>query len=238
MAPVYHRGVTNPRGWTTLDRVATAAGSLELRQRGPAERGDFLITIAGRVLMTSRAARSEQALGRIAAGEVSALPSPRVLVGGLGMGFTLRAALDALPASAHVTVVELEPHVVAWCRGPLAVLTNRAIEDRRVKVQIADAAAAIAQAPRASWDAIVLDLFEGPHEATQAQDDPFYGSPALARARDALAPRGVLAVWSEERDPAFERRLGPAGFSLRRQRVGGGRAHDLYICSKLLNKLP
>jgi spermidine synthase len=215
------------RAWTTLATVATAEGPLELRRRGDA---DFLIVIAGRVLMTSAARRSEEALATLACAELRGRPAPRVLVGGLGMGYTLRAALDALPAAAAVTVAELQPEVIDWCRGPLAPLTGGAVADPRVAVVVGDVARVIAQAGAGAYDAVILDLYEGPHAATQRADDPFYGPSALARTRAALAPGGVFAVWSEEEDAAFAARLPAAGFTVRLHRAGrGGRSHAVYV---------
>ncbi len=213
--------------WSTLDKVPTREGVLELRRRGH----DFLITIAGRVLMTSTARRSEEALARLACAGLG--PGAQVLVGGLGMGFTLRAALDVLPASAEVTVCELTAQVVTWCRGPMAPLSRDALADPRVTVRVGDVAAEIRQA-RARWDAIVLDLYEGPNAATQTASDPFYGDAALGAARTALRPRGVLAIWSEDPDRAFEHRLERAGFGVERHRGGrGGRAHIVYLARAL-----
>jgi spermidine synthase len=146
------------------------------------------------------------------------------------MGFTLRAALDALPADARVTVAELTPEVAAWCRGPLAGLTGGAVSDPRVRVEITDVARVIAGAAPGAWDAILLDLYEGPNAATQRADDPFYGAAALARAHAALAPGGVLAVWSEDPDEAFPRRFAAAGFRVAVHRGGrGGRVHVVYL---------
>jgi spermidine synthase len=211
--------------WKTLAVVETPEGPLELRQRGR----DHLITVGGRVLMTSAAHRSEVELARLAC---AALPArPRVLVGGLGMGFTLRAALDALPAGATVEVAELNPAVAAWCRGPLASLSGDALADPRVTVRIGDVAGFI-RAARARYDAIILDLYEGPNAATQTAGDPFYGDAALAATRAALRPGGLLAVWSEDPDEIFERRLARAGWKLTRRRSGkGGRAHVIYLAS-------
>ncbi len=212
--------------WRIVESVQTPEGLLELRQRG--ERS-FLITIAGRVLMTSDAHRSEDALARLACAPLAGRARPRLLLGGLGMGYTLRAALDALTAAARVTVVDLNPIVVDWCRGPLSTLTGRAIDDPRVEVVVADVAQVIAAAPAASLDAIILDLYEGPHEANSRESESLYGAPALQKAWSALAPGGVLAVWSEEPDPPFERRLAAAGFDAGRHRGGrGGRAHIIY----------
>lgn len=211
--------------WKTLATVATAEGPLELRRRGD---GAFLIVIAGRVLMTSNDRRSEQALAALACRAIAA-PRPRVLIGGLGMGFTVRAALDALPRDAEVVVAELTPEIEAWCRGPLAPLIGAALDDPRVAVVIGDVAQVIGDAPRGRYHAILLDLYEGPHAATQRGDDPFYGPAALARSRAALAPGGVFAVWSEEPDAAFAGRLTAAGFDVATHRAGKPRSHVVYL---------
>jgi spermidine synthase len=211
--------------WKTLATVATAEGALELRRRGERE---FLIVIGGRVLMTSTDRRSEQALATLAC-QALAAAAPRVLIGGLGMAYTVRAALDVLPVTAQVVVAELTPAVDDWCRGPLAPLTGAAVLDPRVRVVIGDVARVIAEAPRGHYDAIILDLYEGPHAATQRADDPCYGRAALAHSHAALAPGGVLAVWSEEPDDAFARRFGAAGFELAIHRLGKTRTHIVYV---------
>ncbi len=217
------------RPWQILDALDTEAGPLELRRRGADE---FLILLGGRVLMNSAARRSEEALARIACDAIAGRAAPRVLIGGLGMGCTLRAALDALPAAARVVVAELHEVVLRWCRGPLAVLTGEAVADPRVEVRVADVASVIREAAephRARLDAVLLDLYEGPHPPSQPRDHPHYGAAALARTRSALRRDGVLAVWSEDPDGAFERALGRAGFSVERQRPGrGGRRHVVY----------
>ena len=214
--------LTLARPWHTLAREQTADGTLELRQRG--ER-DFLITLDGRVLMTSNAHRSEGALAEISLARLGARAAPRVLVGGLGMGFTLRAALDALPLAARVTVAELHDCVVEWCRGPLARLTGSAVSDPRVRVETQDVTRLIADG--SSYDAIVLDLFVGPRGP--ASGDPLWGDAALARTRAALTEGGVFGVWSEAPDAAFAKRLRRAGFSVERARPGhGGLRHVVY----------
>lgn len=175
--------------------------------------------------MNSSAHRSEAALAEIALARLGPRPRPRVLIGGLGMGFTLRAALDALPPDAEVIVAELHASVVGWCRGELAALTDAAVGDRRVRIELGDAARAIERG--CDYDAIVLDLFAGPRGP--AGDDPLWGDAALARAREALRPRGVLGVWSEAPDAAFEKRLRRAGFTVERSRPGrGGLRHVVY----------
>ncbi len=221
------------RPWKTIETLETVDGPLELRQRG--ER-DFLIMINGRVLMNSATNRSELVLGELAAKKVAMRPKPRVLVGGLGMGLTLKAALDALPAEAEIVVAEFNPVVVRWCRGPLAELTLRAVEDTRVTVIVDDVAYVIKQAAEAKarkFDAVIIDLYEGPHAKTDATNDPFYGSRALKTTAAALTANGVFAVWGENPDEAFEKRLTTAGFTFDRQRPGrGGLRHVVYVAEQ------
>lgn len=214
------------RPWTTLATASTDEGRLELRRRGDA---DFLIVIGGRVLMNSASRRSEEALATLACAQLKTASAPHVLVAGLGMGYTLRAALDSLPASARVVVAELDPVIVEWCRGPLAAATSHALDDPRVRVEIDDVARVIAAAEPASYDAIVLDLYEGPNAATQRPDDPCYGAAALDQQHRALRPGGVLAVWSEDADAPFAKRMA-ARFALGTHRIGGGgRRHVVYL---------
>jgi spermidine synthase len=215
------------RPWRTIDSIETPEGQLELRQRG--ER-DFLITIAGRVLMTSKAHRSEDELARRPCAALAGRARARVLLGGLGMAHTLRAALDGLPSTGRITVAEINPRVVDWCRGPLAVLTDGATADRRVDMVVDDVARVIARAPAGGYDAIILDLYEGPHEATRRAEDPLYGAQALQRMWAAIAPGGVVAIWAEEADAPFEARLAGGGFQVERIRAGsGGRLHVVYL---------
>ena len=212
--------------WQTLAVVGTAEGPLELRRR----RDDWLMLIDGRVLMNSFSRSSEEQLSQLALERFGARPPRRVLVSGLGMGFTLRALLDRVPATTAVVVAELNPVVVDWCRGPLGPATNDAILDPRVRVDVGDVAALIAGATAGAFDVILLDLYEGPNSATQAADDPFYGPGALARVHRALAPRGVVGVWSEDADAAFPRRMTAAGFSATKHSIGrGGRRHIVYL---------
>ena len=177
--------------------------------------------------MNSRQNRSEVVVGRWPCEQLAGHPAPFVLVGGLGMGCTLRAALDVLPTSARVLVAELNPVIERWCRGPLAGVHGHALDDPRVQVEIADVCDVIEAhgrkgAPR--FDAIVLDLYEGPHAKTDANRDPLYGRRALERTRQALHPGGYFAVWSEAADAGFERRLAAARFETQRARPGQGRA--------------
>lgn len=215
--------------WKVLDSVMTDEGVLELRQRG--ER-DFLIAVNSLILMNSSLHRSEVALGELACGHLKQQSGPSVLVGGLGMAFTLRAVLDTLPASGRVVVAELNPVVLDWCRGPLAFLTGAAASDPRVTVEIADVADVITRsAMRASgFDAIVLDLYKGPHAKSHKVEDPLYGSTAIELTRAALKPGGVFAVWGENYDQAFDKRLCAAGFSVSNDRPGyGGLRHVVYL---------
>lgn len=219
--------------WHTVDRVPTEEGTLELRRRG---KRDFLITVGGRVIMNSAAHRSELALGELACRGLGRGANRRVLVGGLGMGYTLRAALDALPATARVVVAELNPVVVEWCRGPLAALTARAAEDPRVTVEVSDVAGVIRRCalPEVDdrFDAVILDLYQGPHAGSHRRDDPLYGRRAIETTRAALKSGGVFAVWGEDHDAGFERRLRAAGFSVNCERPGrGGLRHAVYVAT-------
>jgi spermidine synthase len=212
--------------WHTLATVGTPEGLLELRRR----RDDWLMMIAGRVLMNSFSRSSEEALAHRAVDLFGARPMQRVLVSGLGMGFTLRALLDRVPGTVQVIVAELNPVVVEWCRGPLAPATNEAVRDPRVQIVIGDVADVIASAPAGSFDLILLDLYEGPNSATQSADDPFYGTSALARVHRALGPRGVFGIWSEDADPAFARRLAAGRFKVTTHPLrSGARRHVVYL---------
>ena len=217
------------QSWSVLERVETSDGTLELRRRG--ER-DFLILLAGRVLMNAAAHRSEQKLASEACARLHGNARPRVLLGGLGMGFTLRAALDALPPAARVTLAELHPCVVSWCQGVLAPLTGNAVLDPRVEIELGDVALTIRRAAvsggSARFDAILLDLYTGPGPAAGG-GEPCYEAGMLAATRAALAPGGIYAAWSERPDPAFERRLRAAGFEAGLSRPGrGGLRHAVY----------
>jgi spermidine synthase len=217
--------------WKTIDNISTNEGILELRQRG--ER-DFLITIGSQILMNSLSNRSEVVLGQLGCGHLKVSSNPRVLVGGLGMGFTLRAVLDSLPLSATVVVAELNRTVLEWCRGPLAALTENAVGDPRVTVEIGDVARRIRMTAESGgesyFDAIVLDLYRGPHAKTDQRDDPLYGSRAIENMRAALKPCGVIAVWGEHYDENFDKRLRNAGFTVTTNRPGrGGLRHAVFL---------
>ncbi|MFZ4576924.1 MAG: spermidine synthase [Myxococcota bacterium] len=217
------------RPWITLDRLDTPEGTLELRQRGERE---FLIVVGGRVLMSSQHARSETFLAEDVCRRLADRKAPRVLVGGLGMGITLRAALDVLPQDAKVVVAELNTEVVRWCRGSLAPASADALADPRVSVHMGDVTTLIAHHAKSgpAFDAILLDLYEGPHAATQPPDDPRYGPTALGRTRKALTPNGWFAVWGEVSDDRFDRELRRAGFRFERHHPGkGGSPHCVWV---------
>jgi spermidine synthase len=221
--------------WKIVDRFTTLRNDpLELCQRG--ER-DFLLFLDGQVLMNSRTQRSEIALGRLGCRPWQNHPAPRVMVGGLGMGFTLRAVLDSLPSTAEVVVAELNQEIVDWCRGPLARLTDNALSDHRVTIEIGDVADLIRRTTRANekagFNAIILDLYRGPHTYTDKREDPLYGSRAIERLRAVLQSNGTLAVWGENYDKGFFRRLSKGGFTVTCERPGkGGYRHAVFLSTK------
>jgi spermidine synthase len=195
----------------TLDtaRIPGGGGELRLVRKGD----EYLILLGTNSLMSSRRSGSEVALAELACARLAGRPRPRLLIGGLGMGFTLRAALAALPAGAELVVAELVPEVVAWARGPMAALHAGSLDDRRVRIVVDDVARLIGAAPRA-WDAILLDVDNGPEGLTIAANDGLYARDGLAAARAALRPGGVAAFWSSHPDPRFVARLRRAGFAV------------------------
>lgn len=196
------------------ERLASAvvpgeASELRLMRRGT----EFSIMLGPTELMNSRRTGSERALGTIACQRVGDRPSPAVLIGGLGMGFTLRAALGELSADARVVVAELVGAVVTWARGPMAELFGGCLEDPRLTLRQEDVGLTM-NAFRAAFDAILLDVDNGPEGLTQAANSDLYSLAGLRRAHGALRPAGVLAVWGSARDEGFSRRLKQAGFSV------------------------
>jgi spermidine synthase len=192
-------------------------GELRLKRRGQ----EFSIALDRIELMNSRLSGSEEALATLAADRIAGRAAPRVLIGGLGMGFTLRAALGCFPADATLVVSELVPGVVAWARGPMAELFAGSLDDPRVGIRIEDVGAIMREAT-AAWDAILLDVDNGPEGLTRGQNDRLYTHEGLAIARRALRRGGVLAVWSAFPDAAFARRLRDSGFAVEQATV---RAH-------------
>jgi spermidine synthase len=216
--------------WIELDRAALPqGGELRLMRRGH----EFSIKLGIAELMTSRLYASEEALATLAAEKLKGRTNPRVLIGGLGMGFTLRAALSAFGSKAEIVVAELVPAVVRWARGPLAGLFGGSLDDRRVELVEADVAALIRRA-KPLYDAILLDVDNGPEGMTQSANDHLYSMRGLAAARAALSPGGVLAVWSQGPDRAFAKRFEKAGFlvedrKVRARGVHGGSRHVIWL---------
>jgi spermidine synthase len=212
--------------------VAAVPGGGELRLF---RRGDeFSIMLGGNELMNSRLSGSEEALATLSVARIAA-ERPRMLIGGLGMGFTLRAALAELPADAVVEVAELVPAVVGWARGAMAAVFAGCLDDPRVTVIEDDVAVPIAAA-RGRYDAILLDVDNGPDGLTRGSNDRIYGARGLAAARGALAPGGVLAVWSAAPDARFARRLAEAGFAVdevavRARHGGKGARHVIWFAT-------
>ena len=216
---------------TPRELIATAAipGGEEMRlfRRGR----DFMVVLDRNELMNSRMSGSEEALATHTAERLRGVAAPRVLIGGYGMGFTLRAALAAFGAQASVTVAELVPEIVEWAKGPMAALTAGCLDDPRVETVIGDVATSIAGG---GWDAILLDVDNGPDGLTRAGNDRLYAAPGLAAARAALRPDGVLAIWSAGPDAAFVRRLKLAGFAVEEVAVrarsnGKGPRHVIWF---------
>ena len=207
------------KAFETLDRLTTPEGrALTFHRRD----GDYFVYLDGDELMSSRAPGSERALAELACAELGALPGgrPRVLIGGLGLGFTLRAALDALPARAEVVVAELFARVIEWNRTWLAELQGGALTDRRTRIVHADVWDLVRR--EAPWDAILLDVDNGPEAWCFEANRRLYDRRGLGRIRAALAPGGVAAFWAAQGDPGFLKLLRKSGFTARRYPV---RAH-------------
>ena len=193
-----------------IDRTEVpGGGELRLFQRG----SEFSIMLGSNELMNSRLTGSEQALASLACARIAGRGRPRVLIGGLGMGFTLRAALEHLPRDAEVVVAELVPAVVEWAKGPLASIIGDCLADTRVSIVEADVAELIGEA-RAGYDAILLDVDNGPDGLSRAANDRLYDRSGLRSARAALRAGGLLAVWSSAPDKGFTQRLRKAGYSV------------------------
>ncbi len=221
--------------WELIDSTPLPNGDGELRLFGRAD--EFAIRIAGGQgdLMNSRTHGSEDALGQFVAERVAGITSARVLIGGLGMGFTLAAALAGLSDDAQVTVAELVPGVVDWNRQQLGQCAGNPLRDKRVAIEVADVAMLIE--PRSQyWDAIVLDVDNGPEGLTQRDNDRLYNVTGLAAAHAALKPGGTLAVWSAAPSRPFTRRLRAAGFEVDERRVrahrGKGSRHVIWLARR------
>ncbi|QIK79257.1 spermidine synthase [Sphingomonas piscis] len=197
---------------------------------------DFMIVLDRNELMNSRMSGSEEALATLTVGRLKNRTNPRLLIGGYGMGFTLRAALQALSRQAEVVVAELVPEIVAWARGPMAELTAGCLDDPRVTIAEQDVADLIGGGA-GTYDAILLDVDNGPDGLTREENNGLYSDDGLRAAKAALVPGGILAVWSAGDDPAFTRRLGGAGFQVAIEKVraranGKGAQHTIWLARR------
>ena len=220
--------------WIQIDEadIPGDGGTLRLKQRGT----EFSIMLGANELMNSRLSGSEEALAVLSQEKIAGRKKPHMLIGGLGMGFTLRAALAVLPPDAKVTVAELVPAVVAWARGPMADAFKGCLDDPRVAIHEGDVAGLIAASP-ATFDAILLDVDNGPDGLTRPSNDRLYDHEGLRFTRAALRPGGVLSVWSSGPDAAFTRRLKDSGFSaeakpVRASTKRSGARHVIWLAVK------
>ena len=217
--------------WVLIDsaEVPSDRNVVGLFQRGR----EFSIRVGDRELMASGVHGSEDALAEEACRRIGHRPSPRLLIGGLGMGYTLAAALRQLGPDAEVEVAEIVPAIVTWNRGPLAHLAGAPLEDPRTRVTETDVGLLL-RCPTSAWDAILLDVDNGPKALTSASNGWLYSPAGLDAAARALTPDGVLAVWSAWPDRSFTSRLHRAGFrveeiSVRSRGADGGRKHNLWL---------
>jgi spermidine synthase len=220
--------------WEFLEstQVPGNGGELCLYRRG----AEFSIRVGNRELMNSRVHGSEEALAELAYARVAGRPRPRILIGGLGMGFTLAATLRRLRPEGRVVVAELVPAVVAWNRGPLAALAGHPLQDARVAVREVDVAQ-ILRETRQAYDAILLDVDNGPEGLARRENDWLYARPGLEAAHAALRPAGVLAVWSAAPNQVFAQRLRRVGFTVDEiqvpaRRSGKGRRHTIWLARR------
>jgi spermidine synthase len=212
--------------------VVPGGEELSLFRRGR----DFMIVLGRNELMSSRMSGSEEALATMTLERLAGRPAPHLLIGGYGMGFTLRAALAALPPAGRATVAELVPEIIDWARGPMSELAAGCLDDPRVTIVERDVAAVIGEA-RGSVDAILLDVDNGPDGLTRAANDQLYSPRGLAAAKAALKPGGILAIWSAAPDAAFARRLKGAGFAVeeavvRARSNGKGPRHVIWFARR------
>lgn len=218
--------------WVHLG-TALVPGGEELRLM---RRGDEFSIMAGRIpLMNSRMSSSETALAEVACDHLRGRRNVRLLIGGYGMGFTLRAALAGLSGDARITVAELVPAIIAWARGPMAELTGGSLDDARVSICEGDVGAVIGSA-RGAFDAILLDVDNGPDGLSRSGNDRLYEMRGLEAARKALRPKGMLAVWSASPHQEFALRLARAGFKVEeikaRANKGRGVRHIIWAATK------
>ncbi|HZZ84124.1 MAG TPA: hypothetical protein VFE30_06275 [Anaeromyxobacteraceae bacterium] len=216
--------------WETVDRARAPDGTeLVLARRGE----EWVVRAGGHALMSSRVHGSEEALAALALRKVEHRRA--VLLGGLGLGFTLRALLDRLPVEAKVVVTELSPELAGWNRTHLAHLAGRPLDDPRVRLQLGDVLGRIAEA-KGAYDAILLDVDNGPSALAHAGNRKLYVRKGVEACRDALRAGGVLAVWSAGPDAAYLERLERVGLSARAEvvpaRQSGGQKHVVFVAKK------
>lgn len=221
--------------WIIIESTTVPASNTELTLSQC--NGDFAIRISGVPgdLMNSRRHHSEDMLAEFACTRLRVIENAQILVGGLGMGFTLAAALKTVGVSAEVTVAELVPAVVEWNRGPLGQCAGRPIEDGRTRVHLGDVTDLLKQ--RADkFDAILLDVDNGPDPMTHADNEWIYSLAGLQRIYETLRPEGIVAIWSARADEAFTNRLKKTGFSVQlrtvRARPGKGSRHKIFVAQK------
>ena len=203
-------------------RVPGSGGTLSLHKRGE----EFTLRVYDTELMSSGVHESEDALARLACAKLARVAEPVVLIGGLGMGYTLAAALKEVGPAAQVIVAELVPAVVEWNRGPLAHLAGNPLSDPRVSVRVQDIALSL-QTELQAFDAILLDVDNGPEGLTRDSNNWLYSPDGLTSAYTALRPGGVLAIWSSAPEKSFAMRLRKMGFEVEEVRVASStNAHD------------
>ena len=221
--------------WVHIDtaKIPGADGELRLMRRG----AEFSIKLGQNELMNSRLSGSEEALATLACRRLEAVKRPHLLIGGLGMGFTLRAALAVLGPGARITVAELVPAVIAWARGPMADMFGRSLDDRRASIRNADVIEVIQSHPSA-FDAILLDVDNGPEGLIRKANDALYDIKGLKAIRRSLRPGGVAAVWSSGPDARFSKRLRDAGFDVNEVAVRAtakrsGARHVIWFATRI-----
>lgn len=214
--------------------TAKVPGGVELRLVRHGD--DHMIMVDNNELMSSRVGGSEEALAVMTCDRLGANASPHLLIGGYGMGFTLRAALARIGNGGRATVAELVPEIIAWARGPMAALTAGCLDDPRVRLLSGDVATEI-KTSTARYDAILLDVDNGPSGLVRAENDGLYSAKGLAAAKAALRPGGILAIWSAAPDAAFTRRLKTVGFTVEEATVrarsnGKGPRHTIWFAKR------
>ncbi len=218
---------------THIDTAPVPGGEpLRLFRRG----ADHMIVLDRNELMNSRMSGSEEALATMTLDRLGSIQTPYLLIGGYGMGFTLRAALARVGRDARVTVAELVPQIIDWARGPMVELTAGCLDDPRVEVKLRDVADVIGTA-RGAYDAILLDVDNGPDGLVRDSNDRLYSMRGLDAARLALKPGGILAVWSAGDDASFTRRLKDSGYAVeevavRARQNGKGPRHVIWFAAK------